>query len=88
LRQTHPALANFLAGGWFGMFIPSSTPAALQKRIHEDVQAALETPAVHEGLVKAGVDPRLMTQAEWAAYLQADLDRWRPVFRERNIHLD
>lgn len=88
LRQTHPALANFLAGGWFGMFLPTSTPAALQQRIQADVRAVLELPAVHDGLAKAGVDPRVMSQPEFAAYLQADLQRWGPVFRERNIRLD
>ncbi|HSV83975.1 MAG TPA: tripartite tricarboxylate transporter substrate-binding protein, partial [Ramlibacter sp.] len=88
LQKTHPALAQFLAGGWFGMFIPASTPAALQQRIHADLRAVLESPAVREGLSKAGVDPRVMTQPEFAAYLKADLERWGPIVRERNIRLD
>lgn len=88
LAQTHPGLANFVAGGWFGMFLPASTPAALQQRIQADVRAVLEAPAVREGLNKAGVEPRVMTQPEFAAYLKADLDRWAPIVRERNIHLD
>ena len=88
LQKTHPALAQFLAGGWFGMFIPASTPAALQQRIHADLRAVLESPAVHEALSKAGVDPRVMTQPEFAAYLKADLERWGPIVRERNIRLD
>jgi tripartite-type tricarboxylate transporter receptor subunit TctC len=88
LAQTHPALADFVAGGWFGMFLPASTPAPLQQRIQADVRAVLETPAVREGLARAGVEPRVMTQAEFAGYLKADLDRWAPIVRERNIHLD
>jgi tripartite-type tricarboxylate transporter receptor subunit TctC len=52
------------------------------------VRAVLETPEVREGLAKAGVDPRVMSQAEFATYLRNDLEHWGPVFRDRNIKLD
>lgn len=83
-----PALANFSAGGWFGMFVPTATPQALQQRLHADIRAVLETREVREGLSKAGVDPRVMTQPEFAAYLKHDLEYWGPIIRERNIRID
>jgi tripartite-type tricarboxylate transporter receptor subunit TctC len=82
------ALAQFEAGGWFGMFIPSATPEPLQQRIHQDIRAVLETRDVREAIARTGTDPRLMTRAEMAAYLQSEIERWRPVIRSRNIKPD
>ncbi|XAH23972.1 tripartite tricarboxylate transporter substrate binding protein [Xylophilus sp. GW821-FHT01B05] len=83
-----PALKQFIAGGWFGFFLPSKTPAALQQRIYADLRAVLEQPEVSASLERAGVEPRLQTTAEFTAYLQAEHDRWAPVIRERNIKLE
>ncbi len=83
-----PALADFTAGGWFGMFIPASTPIDLQKKIYADVRAVLETKDVHDAILKAGLEPSIMSQADFATYLKKDLDTWGPVIRERKIRLD
>ena len=83
-----PALARFEAGGWFGMFIPSATPEALQQRIHQDIRAVLDNKDVKEAISRTGTDPRPMSRAEMAAYLQAELERWGPVIRSRNIKPD
>lgn len=83
-----PELASFAGGGWFGFFLPSKTPPALQQRIYADLRAVLETPAVREGIDKVGGEPRLQTPAEFAAYLQGETDRWAPVIRQRHIELD
>ncbi|MBH1962983.1 MAG: tripartite tricarboxylate transporter substrate binding protein [Comamonadaceae bacterium] len=83
-----PGLEKFEAGGWFGFFLPTSTPEALQQRLYTDIRAVLEMPATQEALSKAGVDPRLMTRSEFSAYLQHELDRWGPVIRGRNIRAD
>lgn len=86
--QGLPQLAGFTAGGWFGMFLPAATPPALQQRIAADVRAVLEKPEVRAALDRAGVDPRVMAPADFAAYLRQDLEHWGPIFRERNIRLD
>ncbi len=83
-----PALADFTAGSWFGMLLPASTPLELQKKIYADVRAVLDTKDVHEAILKAGLEPVIMTQADFAAYLKKDLETWGPVIRERKIRLD
>ncbi|MDB5965022.1 MAG: hypothetical protein JWQ72_1522 [Polaromonas sp.] len=83
-----PALADFTAGSWFGMFLPASTPPELQKKIYADVRAVLDTKDMHDAILKAGLEPALMSQADFAAYLKKDLDTWGPVIRERKIRLD
>lgn len=81
-------LADFASGGWFGMFLPASTPIDLQKKIYADVKAVLETRDVHDAIYKSGADPVLMSQAEFSAYLKRDLESWGTVVRERKITLD
>ncbi len=83
-----PALQNFMAGGWFGLFIPSATPEPLQQRIYSDIRSVLETRDVREALARTGVDVRPMTRTEFSTYLQGELDRWGPVIRARNIRPD
>lgn len=81
-------LERYKAGGWFGMFIPSSTPEPLQQRIHNDIRSVMEVRQVHDALARTGVDPRSMTRAEFAAYLQSELEHWGPVIRSRQIRPD
>lgn len=81
-------LAKYMAGGWFGLFIPTATPEALQQKIHDDIQSVLQTRDVRDALSRAGVDPHGMTRAEFAAYLESELNRWTPVIRTRNIRPD
>jgi tripartite-type tricarboxylate transporter receptor subunit TctC len=60
----------------------------LQQRIHNDIRAVLDQPDTQEAIGKAGVDTRTMGRAEFAAYLQKELERWGPVIRSRNIRPD
>lgn len=83
-----PELAHYVCGGWFGFFLPAKTPAPLQRRIYEDLRSVLALPEVREGIQNVGGEPRQKTPAEFAAYLEAETQRWAPVIRERNIHLD
>lgn len=83
-----PALGPFMAGGWFGIFIPSATPEAIQQRVYSDIRSVLDSREVREALGRTGVDARPMARAEFATFLQSELDRWGPVIRSRNIRPD
>ena len=83
-----PELASYACGGWFGFFLPAKTPQELQQRIYEDLRTVLAQPEIREGIVKVGGEPTQKTPAEFAAYLDAETQRWAPVIRSRNIHLD
>ena len=83
-----PALSQFMAGGWFGIFIPTSTPENIQQKIFNDMKTVVDNKEVREALMRTGVDVRSMTRAEFATYLQGELTRWGPVIRSRNIRPD
>ncbi|HSW16707.1 MAG TPA: tripartite tricarboxylate transporter substrate binding protein [Ramlibacter sp.] len=83
-----PAMKGFAAGSWFGLFVPAATPRALQDKLYADIASVLNTPDMREAIVKAGVEPALISQAEFATYLKAEADRWGPVIRDKNIRAD
>lgn len=83
-----PALARFDAGSWFGVFVPAGAPAALQARLHADIEAALAQKSMQDEVMKTGVEPRPMTQAGFADYLRRQLETWGPVIRDKRIRPD
>lgn len=83
-----PELAGFATASWFGVLVPQATPKAVQARLYTDIRAVLESPDMREAIDQAGVEPLLMTQAEFAAYLKAEEERWGPVIRSKNIKAD
>lgn len=83
-----PGLAKFDAGSWFGVFVPASASAALQAKLHADINAALVAKGMPEEIMKTGVEPRVVSQAAFADHLKRQIDTWGPVIRARNIKPD
>lgn len=52
---------------WVGTFVPKQTPRELVAMIHGQVVAAIESAAVKERLSKLGVEPMIMTPADFDA---------------------
>jgi tripartite-type tricarboxylate transporter receptor subunit TctC len=76
------------AVGWNGLAAPAGTPAAVIARINADVTAALREPALVQRVEAAGmlVDPQ--TPEQFAAFLRAELARWREVAQIANVRLE
>jgi tripartite-type tricarboxylate transporter receptor subunit TctC len=58
---------------WVGLFVPAKTPSEIVARLHEETRKALQTPSVRERLIGLDVDPMEMTQAEFGAYVDAEI---------------
>jgi len=52
---------------WVGAFVPKATPRDLVAAIHQKVVGAIESAAVQERLSKLGVEPMIMTPADFDA---------------------
>jgi tripartite-type tricarboxylate transporter receptor subunit TctC len=81
-------LAKFDAGSWFGVFVPAGASPSLQGRLHNDIQTALSSKGMPEEIMKAGVEPRLVSQTAFADYLKRQIETWGPVIRSKNIRPD
>lgn len=70
---------------WFAFVVPAKTPAVVVQKIQSDTVAVLKEPVIRERLDKLGVVIVGSTQAELAAHLKAEMERWEPVIKRANI---
>ena len=73
---------------WFGFFVPARTPEAVVAKINADTNAALVFPSVKSRFEELGATPKGSTQAELAAFLKSEIDKWGPVIREARIRVE
>jgi tripartite-type tricarboxylate transporter receptor subunit TctC len=73
---------------WFGFFVPARTPQDVIARINADTNAALAYAPVKSRFEELGANPKGSTQAELAAFLQSEIDKWGPVIREAKIRVE
>jgi tripartite-type tricarboxylate transporter receptor subunit TctC len=58
---------------WFGVFAPAKTPRDTVEKINREARTALDAPKVRAKLTALGVDPLIMSPAEFDAYVRQDL---------------
>jgi tripartite-type tricarboxylate transporter receptor subunit TctC len=58
---------------WTGLFVPVKTPRDIVAKLHDETQKAVQLPAIQERLAKLGVDPLIMTPAEFERYFKEDV---------------
>jgi tripartite-type tricarboxylate transporter receptor subunit TctC len=87
-----PTIAETVPGfdvvSWFGFFVPAKTPKEIVAKINADTNAALVYPAVKTRFEDLGAIPKGSTQAELAAFLKSETDKWGPVIKDAQIRLD
>ena len=59
---------------WFGLWAPAGTPAAIVSKLAADFTAAIQSPEVQEQYKKSGNESRLMTPAEFAAFVRSEME--------------
>jgi len=81
-------LAGFDMGTWNLLFGPRDMPGAITAALNGAVVACLAEEAIRARLMQAGVDPAPPnTPGEAAAFLAAELAKFRDIVRRANIRL-
>jgi tripartite-type tricarboxylate transporter receptor subunit TctC len=81
-------MANFTFNSWFAMVAPAGTPAAVVKRLNDEVRAAVADPATRDKLLAIGVTPRGTTAAEFGTATKAQFELYRKVIQSKGISAD
>jgi tripartite-type tricarboxylate transporter receptor subunit TctC len=76
---------GYEASTFTGIFAPAGTPKPVLDRLHGALRKALASDGVRERFGAMGVEIIGMSQAQFAAYVRADYDKWLKVAREGNI---
>lgn len=78
-------LPGFEVNSWYGVYVPSATPAPVIARLNKELVRALSLPDVRERLLRDGVEPRSSTPAQLHAVVQAEKKLWSRVIKEAGI---
>jgi tripartite-type tricarboxylate transporter receptor subunit TctC len=76
---------GFAAYTWWGVFGPANMPAALAKRVADELAKAAKSPAVIEKLAAQGMEVSAGSPAELDAFVRREIPRWAKVVKDNNI---
>ena len=92
----HPEVPTILESGvapldlesWFGYFVPSKTPAAVQERLRSELAKVIAQPELQETFRKAGGKPLALNTEQTRALVRRDVERWTRLVRDIGIKAD
>jgi tripartite-type tricarboxylate transporter receptor subunit TctC len=58
---------------WFALFVPAKTPSDIVVRLNRETLNSLQAPKAREKLAALGVDPMVMSPAEFAAHIDREI---------------
>jgi tripartite-type tricarboxylate transporter receptor subunit TctC len=79
---------GFTGVQWYAIVGPAKMPADVVKRLNDEINKAIATPELKQRLAGEALDPMPMTPAEFGKYMEADIQRWARLAKERNIQLE
>jgi tripartite-type tricarboxylate transporter receptor subunit TctC len=68
-----------------GVFVPAGTPGEIVNLLQKEIAAVVKSPDVSARLLELGVVPEGDTPAEFAAYVKADIAKWKRVIETAKI---
>ena len=71
--------------GWIALFAPAGTPKAIVERLNAEVTKVLQLPEIRARLLDLGAVPSPMPVAEFAAWVQQEVNKWTRLVREAGI---
>ena len=81
-------IKGFESTAWFGLYAPGKMSAELTKKLSVDVLEALQRPKVRSQFEEMGAEPGTMTQPQFAAFVNREIDKWAKVITEANVKID
>src|SRR3954451_14927981 len=68
-----------------GVFVPAGTPKEIVDKLQQEIAAAVKSPDIKARLLELGIVPEGDTPASFAAYVKADIAKWKRVIEQSNI---
>ena len=81
----YPAMAMDL---WIGVAAKKGTPAPVIARLHAAFEKAMSKPELWKKFAEFGYSRKSMTSAQFNAFIQSEIDRYRPVILDTGVTLD
>ena len=73
---------------WYGLIVPAKTPAAVVKKISEDLGRVMADPDTQSKLRSRGLEPAYLDPVQTGELMRRDVARWRDVANRVQLSLD
>ena len=73
------------ATGWQGIMVPAGTPRPVVQKLYAETKKVLALPEIRNPLVDTGAEIGGNTPEEFAAFVQADRERWKKWITDARI---
>ncbi|HEY6258324.1 MAG TPA: tripartite tricarboxylate transporter substrate binding protein [Xanthobacteraceae bacterium] len=84
-------LPDFDASTWYAVFLPKGTPAPIVQKLHDALEATVNTPAVQARLKDIGADlvaPQRRSPDYLAKFVVSEIARWAAPIRASGVSMD
>ena len=81
-------LPGYEAAQWYGLFAPTGTPAAIAKKIENDVAQLVDNKSLRTGLSQRGAEMMYGNSAQFSAVVKQDIAKWARVVKETGARAD
>ncbi len=78
-------LPGFESTGWFGIVAPAGTPAEAIATLNAAFVKVLKDPDIVERIRALGAEPIPMTSAQFAAFIEVEIEKWLKVAAASNV---
>lgn len=76
---------DYESASWIAFFGPAKLPDSIAQLLNAEINAALGQPDVRERLSAIGLEPRTMTQPQFADYMQSEVAQWGEIIKKTGI---
>jgi len=80
--------AGYELSQWHGLLAPSNTPLAIQQKLYDGINKALQLPAVKDKLNSLGYTPANDDPANFKKILDSDIDKFVKLAKEIKLKVD
>jgi tripartite-type tricarboxylate transporter receptor subunit TctC len=84
IAETVPGFQSTL---WIGFIAPAATPKPIVDLLNRTITRILSRPDIKDAWEDQGARPFTMSQPEYQAFMQSQVDKWAKVIEENNIAL-
>jgi len=81
-------IAGFDADIWYGIVAPAKTPAAIVKKISDDIAKVVAEPEMQAKLRDRGLEPAYLDSARTSELIKQDVSRWKEIIQRLKLTLD
>jgi tripartite-type tricarboxylate transporter receptor subunit TctC len=76
---------GFQATLWVGFMAPAGTPQPIVEKLNSEISRIVSSPAIKKVWDEQGANPITMTQPQFKAFMEAEVEKWAKLIKANNI---